>query len=242
MRAGSSSPARQPYVELVGDKSRMAVPRFFARITTAKVDRKDLADLATEGAVGRSLENTAEDAAGSLIPRGSSLASSAGEAAKGLVGGLFKKKPKLTYLWSIPVQAGLVTIPSDKPVFQVYYQSVPHVNGDDFAPAIVRLVRERKNDWQLVGASEGPPDALSDDDWELYDDFSEEEVKVSVTRGDHGQMTIEPRKPLDSGEYAVVLRPISGSKKFSGQDISANANDGLLFNSVWGFCVKGGPR
>jgi hypothetical protein len=240
VRAGSPSPARQPYVELVSDKSRVPVPRFLARITTAKVERKDLADLATEGAVGRSLESTAEDAAGSLVSRGgSSLASSATEAAKGLVGGLFKRKPKLTYLWSIPVQMTLLNVAVDKPTFQAYYQSVPHVNGEDFTPYLVHLIRERKNDWRLVGASEGSPEALTEGDWEVFDDFSEEEVKVSVTKGEQGQMTVEPRKVLEPGEYAVVLRPTSSRKKFSGPDISDSANDGLMFNSVWGFTVKG---
>ncbi len=246
---GSSSPGavthavttvsqRQPYVLLVGEKSSQPVPKFLAKITSAKVDRKDLPDLASEGAVGRSLENTAEEAAGSLASKiGSSLASPTADLAKGLVGGLFKKKPKLTYLWAIPVQVALMPVSAGKPRFQVFYQSVPHVNSEDFAPLIVRLVRERKNDWRLVGASEGAPEALTSDDWEVFDDFSEEDVKVEVQKPEQGQITVEPKKPLEPGEYAVLLRPTSGSKKFSGPDISASTNDGLLFNSVWGFVV-----
>ena len=43
---------------------------------------------------------------------------------------------------------------------------------------------------------------------------------------------------LAPGEYAVVLRPISKGKKFSGAEVVQNQGPGLLFNSAWSFTVK----
>jgi hypothetical protein len=39
------------------------------------------------------------------------------------------------------------------------------------------------------------------------------------------------------GEYAVVLRPVSKTKKFSGGDVARAQGDGLIFDAAWTFQV-----
>jgi len=42
---------------------------------------------------------------------------------------------------------------------------------------------------------------------------------------------------LVPGEYGVVLRPLSKSKKFSGGDVARAQGEGLMFDSVWSFQI-----
>jgi hypothetical protein len=241
-RPGAGASQRQPYVLLQKEKESRPIAALLARVTSAQVERKDLGALASQGVVTRALEGTADLVADNALDRaassiGSSVASPVTGAAKSIVGGLFKRKPKLTFLWSIPVQVPLAAVPTDKPKFEVYYRAVQHVKSDDFDPVIVRLVREKRDDWRLVGASEGAPDALESDEWEICDDFSQEEISCSVKETEQGAKAIEPKGPLEPGEYAVLLRPTSSSKTFSGPDIAGSKDEGRLFNSVWGFKI-----
>src|SRR5437879_2393722 len=43
---------------------------------------------------------------------------------------------------------------------------------------------------------------------------------------------------LAPGQYAIALRPIDKSHKFSGEDVGKNQGEGLLFNYAWSFLVK----
>ncbi len=43
---------------------------------------------------------------------------------------------------------------------------------------------------------------------------------------------------LGTGEYGIVLRPISKTMKFSGADVARNQGNGKVLNSVWSFEVK----
>jgi hypothetical protein len=74
--------------------------------------------------------------------------------------------------------------------------------------------------------------------WQLYPSFVEERVPCIVKQDMPGHALVSPTSALAPGEYAVVLRPVSKQKKFSGSDISQDSGDGLLFNSVWSFKVK----
>ena len=64
------------------------------------------------------------------------------------------------------------------------------------------------------------------------------ECPASVNRITTGHSQISPTSTLAPGEYAVVLRPISKNKKFSGAEVAQNQGSGLLFNSAWSFSVK----
>jgi len=75
-------------------------------------------------------------------------------------------------------------------------------------------------------------------DWEVYSSFIEDRMPTSVNKVTTGHAQISPTSALAPGEYAVVLRPVSKGKKFSGAEVAQNQGPGLLFNSAWSFSVK----
>lgn len=75
-------------------------------------------------------------------------------------------------------------------------------------------------------------------DWEIYSHFLEEPVAVRPEKLGTGKYKIAPASELLPGEYGLVLRPISKSKKFSGGDVARSQGDGLMFNTVWTFKIS----
>ena len=58
-----------------------------------------------------------------------------------------------------------------------------------------------------------------------------------------GQYQIDATAPLTPGEYAVVLRPISKTKQFSGSAISRLQGEWIMFDALWSFQIAvGGER
>jgi hypothetical protein len=74
-------------------------------------------------------------------------------------------------------------------------------------------------------------------DWQIYSKFLEERVPLKTERIDAGKYKIAPASELFAGEYAVVLRPISKSKAFSGGDVARAQGDGLMFDALWTFKI-----
>jgi hypothetical protein len=74
-------------------------------------------------------------------------------------------------------------------------------------------------------------------DWEIYHSFLEERVTLNSQKLKSGEYRISPGSPLPVGEYAVVLRPVSRTKKFSGGGVARGQGDGLMFDSAWSFQV-----
>jgi hypothetical protein len=116
--------------------------------------------------------------------------------------------------------------------------SVAQLHPNEFAPEIVKLT-PAQNTCRLVGATQGKEDARSHDaaDWEIYSSFVEDPVSVSLQKTATGQYEMSPQSALLPGEYAVVLRPISRSEKFSGGDVARAQGPGLLFDTVWSFQI-----
>jgi hypothetical protein len=112
------------------------------------------------------------------------------------------------------------------------------VNLDDFEPAIVKLT-PAQNTCRIVGATQGKEDARSSPaaDWQIYSHFLEERVAVHSEKVKAGQYKLSPDSALMPGEYAVVIRPVSKSKSFSGGDVARAQGEGLMFDAVWTFQV-----
>jgi hypothetical protein len=121
----------------------------------------------------------------------------------------------------------------------VNFADAPGVNPDEFAPLIVKLT-PAQNTCRLVGATRGKQDAGSHDaaDWEIYSSFVEDRVAVNLQKSNPGKYQMSPQSALLPGEYAVVLRPISQSQKFSGGDVARGQGAGLMFDSVWTFQIS----
>ncbi len=103
---------------------------------------------------------------------------------------------------------------------------------------MLKLVRT-KNKWRLVGAVKGKvvtEGKASKKDSKAV--FLEERVPTRVTKMGRGQMLVEPEKPLEPGEYALVLRPIADSKKPSKTALpDSSEGEKSMSGAVWDFAV-----
>ena len=236
-------PPGQPYAELVQDTTRQDIPTTTTRLTQADTKNQDLNALSTDGVLARSLQNLATDVATrAAVKTGVAAGGSVAGAAASTLGGLMRRKPTVVYVWALASQDSGTTVAAGTPRFEISFAGIPGVNANEYAPVIVRLV-PASNEWRLVGAARGEVGALQslDADWELYSSFSEEKIPAKLTSLSAGRLQIEPGTPLGPGEYAIVLRPLSKKKKFSGADLTNQRGDGSLFNSIWPFVV-GPPR
>ncbi len=173
----------------------------------------------------------------------SHIGSGVGAASLGQAGGMLSglmahRKPTQTYVWAVPNPASSNVLPTRSPVFAVDFSNVPGVNPSEYEPAIVKLT-PAQNAWRLVGATQGKDGVISSSalDWQIYAGFLEDRVGLRPQKTAPGQYRISPAAPLLPGEYAVVLRPISKSKKFSGADVARDQGDGMIFDSAWSFQV-----
>jgi len=148
-------------------------------------------------------------------------------------------KPSEKYVWALSGLNSAVVASSNKPSFDLNYAGLPGINPDEFEPAIVKL-QPSNNAWRLVGATDAKSDTVLNvvPQWEVYSSFIEDRISASVSKSSAGHAQISPTSALAPGEYAVVLRPISKGKKFSGAEVAQNQGPGLLFNSAWSFSVK----
>ena len=148
-------------------------------------------------------------------------------------------KPSEKYVWALSGLNSSIIASSNKPSFDLNYAGLPGINPDEFEPAIVKLTPSN-NAWRLVGATDAKSDTVLNvvPQWEIYSSFIEDRIPASVSKSSTGHAQICPTSALGPGEYAVVLRPLSKGKKFSGAEVAQNQGPGLLFNAAWSFTVK----
>jgi hypothetical protein len=107
-----------------------------------------------------------------------------------------------------------------------------------YQPRIVKLT-SAQNVCRIVGATEGKEDATSSPaDWQVYSHFPQQPVIVKNQKLNTGEFKLSTASELPAGEYAVVLRPISKAKKFSGSDVMRAQGDGLMFDAIWTFQIS----
>jgi hypothetical protein len=149
-----------------------------------------------------------------------------------------RRKATMTYVWGVPGIISKTVVQTTTPTFTVDYANVMGASPDDFEPMIVKLT-PAQNSFRIVGATQGKEDATSNSsaDWEIYSSFLEDRVPVNAQKLKTGSYKLAATSPLAPGEYAVVLRPVSKSKKFSGGDVARGQGDGLMFDSVFSFKV-----
>ena len=160
----------------------------------------------------------------------------------GMLGNMMSKRkqqnPTITYVWGINSPASNNVLHDFTPSFAVNFTKAPGVNLEDYVPVIVKLTPSQ-NAYRLVGATQGKTDEQANAamDWPVYSTYIEDRVQADTQKAKPGDYTIKPSTPLQPGEYAVVLRPISKDKKFSGADVARAQGDGFMFNAVWSFQV-----
>jgi len=115
---------------------------------------------------------------------------------------------------------------------------VPGIAAGDYEPTIVKLT-PAQNTCRIVGETQGKEDARSTPaaDWQIYSHFLEERVATKNEPLGPGKFKLSPAAELFPGEYAVVLRPVSKTKPFSGGDVARAQGDGLMFDAAWTFQI-----
>lgn len=210
------------------------------QLAQTKTKPTSMSSLASDSVVGQALQGGINTATYSVA---SKVASPVGGATVQQAGGLFsgvmaRRKPAVTYVWGVPSPASTNVFQNYLPAFNVNFAGAPGINPDEYEPAIVKLT-PAQNTCRIVGATLGKEDAQASAaaDWEIYSSFLEERVAAIAEKGKPGEYKLSPRSPLLPGEYGIVLRPRSKTKKFSGGDVARGQGDGLAFGAVWTFQV-----
>lgn len=226
-------------VMLNGASQQLALEK--TQLAETKTKPTSMTSLAADSVVTQAMQAGVNTATMSAV---SHMNSMAGASTIEQAGGIFssvmaRRKPTVTYVWGVPGPASSNILPTLSPLFAVNFSNTPGVNPEDFEPAIVKLT-PAQNTCRIVGATQGKEDmsASATSDWQIYSKFLEERVTVNAQKMGKGQYQLSPSSALLPGEYAIVLRPISKSKKFSGGDVARAQGDGLMFDSVWSFQIS----
>lgn len=248
--AGGGSPApaaapgprwQMPSVTVLESGGAQALPLEKTQLAETKTKPTSMTSLAGDSAVTQGIQAGVNDATWSAASHmNSGVGGSAVEQAGGIFGGMMsRRQPTVTYVWGVPGPASSNVLQTTMPKFSVSFAKAPGVNPNDFAPEIVKLT-PAQNTCRLVGATTGKQDVRSHDaaDWEVYSSFVEERVAVTLQKTNAGEYEMSPQSALLPGEYAVVLRPVSKTEKFSGGDVARGQGPGLMFDTVWTFQVS----
>ena len=244
--ATASNPAvptshwKMPSVAILQGGTPQELPLEKTQLAQTKTKPTSTNSLVGDSAVTQGIQAGVNDV---TLSAASHMNNGVGGSAVQQAGGIFsgmlaRRQPEVTYVWGVPGPASSNVLQTAMPKFAVNFAKAPGVNPGDFAPAIVKLT-PAQNTCRLVGATRGKEDARSHDaaDWEIYSSFVEDRVAVNLQKTAAGEYQISPQAALLPGEYAVVLRPISKDKKFSGGDVARAQGDGLIFNAAWSFQV-----
>ena len=213
------------------------------RLSQTKTKASSLGGLANDSMTVQALQTGINMVAWQGAVHSGSLA---GGIAAAEMGGIFgsalsHRKTTVTYLWAVQGASSATQANSDRPRFSVNFAGWMYVTLDDFEPVIVKLTpTPPPSVWRLVGASQGKEDAYSNSsvDWQVFSNFMQDPAPSWVKKISPGVYEISASQPLESGDYGIVLRPISKNMKFSGADVARNQGNGKVFNSVWTFHVR----
>ena len=210
------------------------------QLAQTKTKASSLGALSTDSAVNQAFQVGVNEAAWQAWSHGGGYGTYAGVSTAGSVmsGIMGHRKPTVTYVWALPGPASSNAL-GNTPSFDVTFSGIPGVNEEEYEPAIVKLT-PTSNNWRLVGASQGKADTMEDAsaNWEVYSSYVEEKVPVHANKLGSGHVQLSPASPLASGQYGVVLRPRSKSKRFAGADVAKDQGEGMIFDSVFSFTVK----
>ena len=238
--ANPASGWRMPTVSVLQGGSTQQLPLEKTQLAQTKAKPTSMSSLASDSVVAQALQGGINTATYSVA---SKVSSPVGGATVQQAGGLFSnvmahRKPNVTYVWGVPNPSSASVFQNYLPTFAVNFAGAPGINPDDYEPAIVRLT-PAQNTCRIVGATQGKENAQASPaaDWEIYSSFLEERVSVGAQKVKSGEYKVTPRSPLLPGEYGLVLRPISKTKKFSGADVARGQGDGFVFGAVWSFQI-----
>jgi hypothetical protein len=236
-----ASKSHMPKLYMLQGGAPHELPLEKTQLATTKNKPSSMKSLAADSAVTQAMQagiNTA------TLDATTHMTSGVGGSAVQQAGGIFSgaiahRTPTVTYVWGVPSPASTNVLQTVSPSFLMDFSRVIGVNADDYAPVIVKLT-PAQNTCRIVGASQGKADVRSSPaaDWQVYSHFLEERVPTNAEKLGLGKYKVSPALELQPGEYAVVLRPVTKEKKFSGGDVARAQGDGLMFDASWTFQIS----
>jgi methionine-rich copper-binding protein CopC len=235
------SKSHMPKLYLMRGGAPQELPLEKTQLAATKTKPTSMKSLAADAAVTQGLQTAVNTVA---MDAAMHTNSTIGGSMVGQAGGIFSgimshRTPTVTYVWGVPNPASSSVLQTVSPSFSVDFSRAIGVTVDEYQPAIVKLT-PAQNTCRIVGATQGKADAQSSPaaDWQVYSHFLEERVATHAERLEAGKYKVSPASELQPGEYAVVLRPISKDKKFSGGDVARAQGDGLMFDLIWTFQIS----
>jgi hypothetical protein len=145
--------------------------------------------------------------------------------------------PTVTYVWALPGPRSANVLTSNWPRFELNYPDIVGIDPDEYEPALVHLVTTRDN-WRLAGAtkSKGYGTASA-----IEANMDEERMPANLVKKERGKYILEPEKPLEAGEYGVVLRPVNKHNSLR-HNVGAQQPEAQIFYSVWDFSFNPDPK
>lgn len=237
--AAPVSKSRMPAVTVLQGKTSSELKLEKTQLAQTKNKPTSMKSLAGDSALTQAMQagiNTASwDAATHM---NSAVAGSTVQQAGTIFSGvLAHRTPTVTYVWGVPGPASGNVLQNASPVFNIDFARAPGVDPDDYEPAIVKLT-PAQNTCRIVGATQAKADAGASPaaDWQVYSHYLEERVTTTVEKLAKGRFRVTTSQ-LMPGEYGLVLRPVSKTKKFSGGDVARAQGDGLMFDAIWTFQI-----
>jgi hypothetical protein len=227
----------QPTVNFVSDTT--STPLFTERLQSIEEVSKGVSsgNMSGGAALNQMMSAGAVDVSNRMLNGTGAASASAGI---NVLGGLLTRKSAVsTYVWALRGKLSSNIVPGRHPSFEVSFADIPGVDPDHFEAHIVRL-ESTKTNFRLIGATKVTNQSSANNGafGMVYSSFLEHEVETEKKATEPGHLRVAPAKDLPPGEYAVVLRPVSAKKTFSGDAVSRNDGEGLLFNAAWSFSVK----
>jgi hypothetical protein len=238
-----AAPSGQPSVLSLQGSTKVSLAAEPTQIIQTKAKPTSLSSLAADQALTEALNVGTQAAQMALMKSGSMMGNSVVSSGSSVLSNILSHRPKqtkVTYVWALSGGSSPANPGGNPPTFEVNYAGIPGVNADQFEPVIVKLADTPQANYRLVGATEAATTAeqSAQQDWPIYSSFTEDRIASKVQKLGSGHAQITPSTSLGAGEYAIALRPVDKSKKFSGEDVGKNQGEGLLFNYAWPFSVK----
>jgi hypothetical protein len=235
------SKSHMPKLYLTNGGAARELPLEKTQLAETKTKPSSMKNLAADSAVTQAMQsgiNTVAYSAASHM--NSAVGNSAVQQASSVFSGVLSHRAQtVTYVWGVPNPISTNVLQTVSPSFALDFSRAIGINADDYEPAIVKLTPAQST-CRIVGATQGKADARSSPaaDWQMYSHFLEERVTTRADKQVPGKYNVSPASELQPGEYAVVLRPISKEKKFSGGDVARAQGDGLMFDAIWTFQIS----
>jgi hypothetical protein len=236
-----SSKSHMPKLYLTSGDGPRELALEKTQLAETKTKPSSMKSLAADSAVTQAMQsgiNTVAYSAASHM--NSAIGNSAVQQAGSVFSGVLSHRTAtVTYVWGVPGPASTNVLQTVSPSFALDFSRAIGINADEYEPTIVKLT-PAQNTCRIVGATQGKADERSSPaaDWQMYSRFLEERVSTHAEKLGAGKYNVSPTVELQAGEYAVVLRPISKEKKFSGGDVARAQGDGLMFDAIWTFQIS----